>query len=371
MSAEQSPSTTKPEPSTRRGLCLTGGGVTGAMFQVGCIAALEDRIEGFKISDFDVFVGAQSGATLATFLAGGLPIQRIYRALLDPADDLFPLARNHLLRFDMQEILRVFGTTIAAARQVISSAAGSPLDINLWAELDRFVDTLPAGLFTLDPYERFVSEVMTRRGVPLTFPEMQKQLLIVANDLDAGARAVFGAGDLMNVPVSQAIAAASAIPILYAPVTVDGRDYVEGGIGDVAHADLAEQAGCRLVVVINPLVPVRATPESGAVPTGHGRKNRIREKGVLWVYNQAMRMRMEARMKLGFERFRAEHPDTTIALIEPDPTNANLFMHSPMNFAARRAILEEGYNSTRRSLADPESSLRQTLERAGYTVVSA
>ncbi len=352
------------------GLCLTGGGVTGGMYQVGCIAALEDRIEGFTASDFDVYVGTQAGATLATFLAGGIPIQRMYRALLDPADDFFPLARNHLLRLDLQEILRVFGTTIAAARQVLSSAAGSPLDINLWSELERFVDTLPAGLFTLDPYERFVSEVMTRRGVPVSFGEMRKKLLVVASDLDAGSRAVFGEGELAEVPVARAIAASSALPILYAPVSVNGRDYVEGGLGDVAHVDLAEQAGCRLVIVINPMVPVHAARDAGAVPTGHGRKDRIREKGVIWVYNQAMRMRGEARLKLGLERFKREHPDTTVALIEPEPTNANLFMHSPMNFAARRAILEEGYNSTRRALSDPTSPLRQTLEQAGLTMVA-
>jgi len=352
----------------KRGLCLTGGGVTGAMYQVGCLAALEDRVEGFSTSDLDVFVGTQSGATLATFLAGGIPVQRIYRALLDPADDFFPLARNHVLRLDVQEIMRVFGAAIAAARQVVSSAAGSPLDINLWNELERFVDTLPAGLFTLDAYERFLSDVMTRRGVPATFGEMSKRLLIVASDLDAGVRAVFGDGDLADVPVARAVAASSALPILYAPVTINNRDYVEGGLGDTAHVDLAAAAGCRVVFVINPMVPMHAAPEAAAVPTGHGRKHRIREKGVLWVYNQAMRMRMEARLKLGLERFRREHPDTVVAVIEPEPENATLFMHSPMNFAARRAILEEGYHSTRRLLTADVSPLRDTLLRAGLNV---
>lgn len=354
--------------SVKRGLCLTGGGVTGAMYQVGCLAALEDRIEGFSASDFDVFVGIQSGATLATFLAGGIPVQRIYRALLDPADDFFPLARNHLLRLDVQEFMRVFGAAIAAARQVISSAAGSPLDINLWNELERFVDTLPAGLFTLEAYERFLSDIMARRGVPATFGEIGKRLLIIASDLDAGGRAVFGDGDLRDVPVARAVAASSALPILYAPVTINGRDYVEGGVGDVAHADLAAQAGCGLVIVINPVVPMHAAPDAAAVPTGHGRKHRIREKGVLWVYNQAMRMRNEARLNMGLARFVGDHPETTVAVIEPQATNATLFMHSPMNFAARRAILEEGYHSTRRALTADSSPLRDTLVAAGLKV---
>lgn len=355
----------------KRGLCLSGGGVTGAMYQVGCLAALEDRIEGFTVGDFDVYVGTQSGATVATFLAGGIPIQRMYRALLDPADDFFPLARNHLLRLDVQEVLRVFGSAIAAARQIVSTAAGSPRDLNLWNELERFVDSLPAGLFSMEPYERFLAEVMVRRGVPASFAELNKQLRVVASDLDAGTRAVFGEEGLAGVPIARAVAASSALPILYAPVNIEGRDYVEGGLGDAAHVDVAEQAGCTLVVVINPMVPVHTPPDAPGVPTGHGRKHRVRDKGVIWVYNQAMRMRMEARLRLGLERFRREHPDTTVALIEPASDDATLFMHSPMNFAARRAILEDGYNSTRRALSDPQSLLRQTFERAGLTMVAS
>jgi hypothetical protein len=41
-----------------------------------------------------------------------------------------------------------------------------------------------------------------------------------------------------------------------------------------------------------------------------------------------------------------------------------------MNFSARRAILEEGYTSTARMLADPESPIRATLEQLGYRMVS-
>jgi NTE family protein len=351
------------------GLCLCGGGVTGAMYQVGCLAALEDRIEGFAASEFDVFVGNGSGATLALALAGGLNVQRMYRALLDPADDFFPLSRNHLLRIDIGEFLRGFGSAISAARRVVSSAATSPLDVKVWDELERFVDSLPAGLFTLDTYERFLTEFMQRRSVPLRFADMPRKLLIVASDLDGGRRAVFGHGELRDVPVARAVAASSAIPVLYAPVEIKGRDYVDGGIGDTAHADLAEQEGCKLIVVVNPMVPVHAGVDGGDVPTGHGKKRRVRDKGAIWVYNQAVRIWMEARLLLGLSRFRAEHPDIGVALLEPKQSDATLFMYSPMNFAARRAILEEGYTSTVRLLADAESPLRKTLLAHGLKVV--
>lgn len=61
------------------------------MFQIGALAALEHRLSGFFANGFDVYVGTSSGASVAAALAGGREVQRIYRALLDPSDDYFPL----------------------------------------------------------------------------------------------------------------------------------------------------------------------------------------------------------------------------------------------------------------------------------------
>jgi predicted acylesterase/phospholipase RssA len=230
------------------------------------------------------------------------------------------------------------------------------------------VDSLPAGLFTLDAYERFLTDFMQRRGIPHRFAELPRSLLLVASDLDAGGRAVFGRGELAHVPVARAVAAASAVPLLYAPVEIAGRDYIEAGIGNVAHVDLAAEEGCKLIVVINPMVPVHAGSDGRDVPTGHGKKSRVRDKGAIWVYNQAMRIWMEARFHLGLEQFRTQHPETSVVVLEPKQADATLFMYSPMNFAARRAILEEGYTSTVRRLCEPDSPLRQTLEAHGLTV---
>jgi predicted acylesterase/phospholipase RssA len=332
------------------------------------LAALEDRVEGLSARGFDVYVGTSSGATVATALAGGLSVQRMYRALLDPADDFFPLSRHHLLRIDLGELLRVFGSAIAAARHVVSSAATSPLDLKVWDELERFVDSMPAGIFSLEPYERFLTDFMQRRGIPERFADLPRKLLIVASDLDAGKREVFGQGELSDVPIARAVIASNATPILYAPVEVAGRDYVEGGIGDAGQVDLAEALGCRMVLVINPLVPVHAGAEGRDVPTGHGKKRRVRDKGALWVYHQAMRMRAEARLQTGLELFRASHPATDVHVLEPKQSDATLFMYSPMNFAARRAILQEGYTSTVRRLSEPGSPLSRMLEAHGLNV---
>ncbi len=53
-------------------------------------------------------------------------------------------------------------------------------------------------------------------------------------------------------------------------------------------------------------------------------------------------------------------------LLEPEKDDATMFMHSPMNFAARRVILEDGYRSTTAMLRADESPLRDSIERLGF-----
>jgi NTE family protein len=351
----------------RIGLCLCGGGVTGAMYEVGCLAALEDFFEGFSASDFDVYVGSGAGSSVAVALAGGLRASRLYRALLDPADDFFSLKRNDIFGLDFDEWRRVINAVVGAGRRAAASFITRPLDTDVWHELERFVDSLPAGLFSIDPYEQFFREFMERRAIAPRFSSLPKKLALVAHDLDAGARTVFGAHPLLDVPVAEAVAASSAIPVLFAPVRLGGRDYIDGGLGDVAHIDVAAELGAQAALIVNPMVPIRSEVSERDIPTGHGRMRRVRDKGLFWVYNQAFRIRSDARLHDGLARYRSEHPERSVVLLEPDPSDATLFMHSPMNFAARRAILTHAYTTTYQALRVPSSELRRLIEGRGFT----
>ena len=73
-----------------------------------------------------------------------------------------------------------------------------------------------------------------------------------------------------------------------------------------------------------------------------------------------------ARLHAGLARYRAENPSSMVLLLEPDPSDATLFMHSPMNFAARRAILTHAYTTTYQSLRVPSSELRRLFEQRGF-----
>jgi len=351
----------------RIGICLCGGGITGAIYEVGCLAAIEEAFEDLRVSEFEVIVGASSGSVVAMGLAGGFTAQRLYRALLDPLDDFFPLQRQHLLRFDSAELKRVGLSIFGAARRALASAASRPLDLNVWEEIDRLYDSLPAGLFAMEPFERFLADLMRRRGISCDFHDLPN-LMVVANDLDAGERVIFGRDFEADVPVQRAVAASAAAPMLFAPVRIGDRDCVSGGLGAMGHVDIPADAGCELIVVVNAMVPVATNIGERQVPTGHGPMKRVRDKGLLWVNNQAWRVASQARMQQGLAGFRAEHPDVEVLLVEPQRSDANMFMFSPMNFAARRVILEDGYRSTLGEIRREDSPIRRALERRGHRV---
>src|SRR6187431_3071020 len=137
-------------PDTKIALCLPGGGATSAMFQIGALAAFEDSVEGLEVNRLDYYVGSSGGASVAAALAGGLPIQRIYRAFLDPADVYFGLERKHLLRIDFGEWRRTLPALMAAFSEGAGAfmRGGGPPTAALWEQLDKLADALPAGLFS-------------------------------------------------------------------------------------------------------------------------------------------------------------------------------------------------------------------------------
>ena len=350
------------------GLCLTGGGITGAMYEVGALAAIERAVDGFSASELDVIVGAGAGAVVAAALAGGLTATRMYRALLDPADDLFPLERHHLIRVSVIEARRMLRATIGALRRFLGSATTRPLDAEPWQALDRLYDSLPAGVLTLRAFEAFLEDVFKRRGVPQRFAQMPRALFIVATDLDLGERVVFGPGRVEDATVLHAAIASCATPVLYAPVRVGRRDCIAGEVGELGHADVAVAAGAGTILVVNPVVPIRTDVRPGGargVPGGRSAR-RVRDKGLLWVHSQAWRAHV-GRLGPRLKAYEATLDDVAIACVEPEPGDATMFMHSPMSYAARRRILEHAYTTTTRLLREPASSLAAALRGAGLT----
>lgn len=330
-------------------LSLPGGGVSGALYQIGAVAALEDALGSMRT--IEGYVGHAGGSILAAALAGGVAPTRIYRAVLDPADPYFPLERHHVLALDIAEWRQLIGRAWASFRHALprlDPRKPAPLGVTdrVLEELDRLEDSLPAGVFTLDRFEPFLSEFFTKREIPNVFTETGKPLRVIAYELDTASRVVFGK-DAPRTPISLACAASCAIPLFFSPVRIGDRHYVDGGLSSMTHFDVAEELGAELTIVINPRVPVET--QGRVVPTGHGGGQSVRDKGALWIFNQARRIANQSML----DKEMASAPASMkVVRLEPNPGDAALFLQNARSFDARRVVLEHAFKSTREALRE-------------------
>jgi len=241
------------------------------------------------------------------------------------------------------------------------SRGPAPSPAEIWEELDRLYDSLPAGVFTLDGYERFLEEFFVRRGVPNGFPALPRPLRIIAHDLDSGEPRLFGAPGDDQVQITRACIASMAVPPLFSPVRIGDRHYINAGAGQLEHFDVALGEQAQVLIVVNPMVPVKVM----AVPTGHGERESLRDKGMMWVLNQGIRIGVHRLFREACARV-AREGKAPILSIEPSAEDGILFMYNPASFEARRRLLEHAYRSTRAFMARAFAEEHPGLVRTGW-----
>src|SRR2546429_9008931 len=92
------------------------------------------------------------------------------------------------------------------------------------------------------------------------FEDLAVPLHTVAIDLTLGTKAVFSHG-----PLGPAVLASSAIPGVFPPVIIEGRQHVDGGLVDPTGLDTAIELGARRGDVVEPGHARRPAPPPGAM----------------------------------------------------------------------------------------------------------
>jgi predicted acylesterase/phospholipase RssA len=111
------------------------------------------------------------------------------------------------------------------------------------------------------------------------------------------------------VPISHAVAASSAIPLFFRPVKIEGRDYIDGSTGKVAHIDIALKAGASTILILNPLVNISNDRQTVCIPRGDGKCATISEKRISFIQDQASRIETRVRLDGEIRRCQVEYPD--------------------------------------------------------------
>ena len=182
----------------RIGLAL-GGGAARGFAHVGVIAVLEEA--GLKPQ---LVVGTSAGSLVAALYASGKTSAQLQQTALN-----------------MEEV----------------------------AITDWMLPIIGRGMFRGDALARYVNDLVANR----LMENMAIPLGIVATDLNSGQAVLFQRGD-----TGTAVRASSAVPAVFVPVKINGREYVDGGLVSPVPVRYARQMGADVVIAVDISSPPEA-----------------------------------------------------------------------------------------------------------------
>lgn len=180
-----------PKRPPRVGLAL-GGGAAKGFAHVGVISVLEEA--GLRP---DLVVGTSAGSVVGALYASGKTGLQLQRAALQ-----------------IEEV----------------------------AIADWMVPLVNRGVFRGEALARYVNETVGGR----LLEDMRIPFGVVATDLGNGQAVLFRRGD-----TGTAVRASSAVPAVFQPVRISGRDYVDGGLVAPVPVQFARQMGAELVIAVD------------------------------------------------------------------------------------------------------------------------
>ncbi|HZR47075.1 MAG TPA: patatin-like phospholipase family protein [Candidatus Manganitrophaceae bacterium] len=347
----------------RRALVLAGGGIPGWMYEIGCLTALDDFFDGFSVNDFDIYVGTSAGAAVAALIANGVKPRAIYDDIKNDRKTPFNFAQRDIYSFGYQETFHILKKFLRSLFPIMKYYFKNKQPVSILDLLLLLQENLPSGIFTLKNFDLYLSRFFSQEGYTNDFRKLKRELYIPAVDVDMARYDVFGEKEFSDVSISQAVIASAAMPILFQPVRINGKDYIDGGVGRVAYMDIAMNHGADLIWVVNPVQYIVNDRKRVRLSSLAEEGISIKEKGLYSIYDQAMRINTATRIYLALKRYVFEHPGKHFILTQPKPSEATMFAHHAISYRSRVEVLRYGYCSTMEALKEEFPYYRNCLGR--------
>ncbi len=247
-SADPTPTVDRPTLA----LVLGSGGTAGGAFHAGVLKALHD-VWNIDPRDAHTIIGTSAGALTGALVAAGMS-----------ADDIFRRETGKPLSSEGAELLNMARARIGERRTARSSmgvpAAPEILShvlLRPWGVSPATVAAalLPRGTVPTSAVEGLTSGLLDGRW------PASPRLRVCAVEMTTGRRVVFD--ETSQVLPSLAIAASCAVPGVFVPVTIDGREYFDGATHSSDNLDVLRHEQPRIVLVSSPMSTDRVANRPG------------------------------------------------------------------------------------------------------------
>ncbi|HAJ27047.1 MAG TPA: hypothetical protein DCG53_07360, partial [Syntrophus sp. (in: bacteria)] len=217
------------EKRPRIGLVLSGGGARG-IAHIGVLKVLESmRVP------IDCIAGTSMGA-----IVGGL-----YAAGASPAD-----LEKLVTSIPWNEAFTDKQTADKLSFRRKEDRYADKIDLNLGIRDGRL--NTSRGLVQGQNLNLLLKEMLLHTADVKDFDRLHIPFRAVAADIETGQAVVIGAGDL-----SEAIRASMSIPGIFAPMEINGRMLVDGGIANNLPVDVVRGMGADILIVVDIGTPLR------------------------------------------------------------------------------------------------------------------
>jgi NTE family protein len=226
----------------RVALVLGSGGIVGGAFHAGVLKALNDAW-GIDARRVDLIVGTSAGSIVGTLAAAGMHPNDMFRR--ETGQPLSPggqqlMARARRGRPPKPDPRTSVGRPVAP--EVLWRAALRPWSVSMGGVAAAL---LPRGTAPTTHVASLVNGLLDG-----TWPRCP-QLRVCAVEVSSARRVVFD-GDGPATP-SEAVAASCAVPAVFAPASIEGREYYDGCVHSANNLDVVGNQPFDLVVVSAPL----------------------------------------------------------------------------------------------------------------------
>ncbi|MGA8132863.1 patatin-like phospholipase family protein [Pseudomonas sp. MWU12-2345] len=225
-------------PRPKIGLVLSGGAARG-LAHIGVLKALEEQ--GIKI---DAIAGTSMGAVIGGLYASGYKIDELEKLALgiDWKQALSDAPPREDIPFRRKQDDRDF-----LVKQQLSFRDDGSLG-------------LPLGVIQGQNLALLLESTLAHASGTRDFDKLPIPFRAVATDIASGEKVVFRRGHLPQV-----VRASMSIPAVFAPVELDGRLLVDGGMTDNIPLDVVREMGVDIAVVVDIGTPLRSRKQLATV----------------------------------------------------------------------------------------------------------
>lgn len=292
-------------------LVLSGGGIKAAAFHIGVCLALKEKgfifeggtkesvqVRSAKGPKIQLYVGSSAGAFVSSVLASGRSIESLITAFqvglgdspfyhVPDEETLKPIGYRHLFNINGRRILSFLPDTFLEKSLL---TGGLEVFLKKGFKLN--------GLFNTNGIERYLRKYVLDEN---EFSRLGVELYIIATQLNHSRKVVFGnylenkkASSILHIgssKISEAVAASTALPPVFAPYPItmnDGRELYlyDGEIRDTLSTHVAADHGADLVIASYSMQPYHYDEEVGS----------LHKYGIPAIVNQALYQVLEQKV---------------------------------------------------------------------------